>query len=50
MTGNIFIFTVTRSGGSNHTIKFSVCGIACIGVFNSSAMSLTVEGVTYDIT
>lgn len=49
-TGTIEIFTVTRSSGSNHTIRFSVDGVAYIGVFNSSTMSITVEGVTYDIT
>lgn len=49
-TGFIEVFTVTRSVGSNHTIRFAVGGVAYIGVFNASNMSVTVEGVIYNIT
>lgn len=50
LTGSIEIFTVTRSVGSNHTIRFAIGGVAYVGVFNSSSMSITVEGVVYNIT
>ncbi|MDL2292971.1 hypothetical protein LJC17_05235 [Acholeplasma sp. OttesenSCG-928-E16] len=45
--GDYEIFAVTNKNGNTYNIRFSVSGVAYIGVFNSSNMSITVEGITY---
>lgn len=43
------IFAVARVVGDNYTIRFSIDGVAYIGIFDSKAMNITVEGTIYEI-